>query len=303
MADDSLIKKLRLTTAQKIAIVNPPDGYLGKLDNPPADGELKGEYDFVQVFVTKKSEVDALSESILRSVRDDGIFWFTFPKKSSALSADVTRDSGWETLTDAGMQGVSLVSVDDDWSAFRLKKGQTAERKDQISDQAVKDKTGKNWQGWFVALNQRKGKELSHKEIVKVLRDDFNVDPWWAQMITNTYEKYIDRREKHQKAGGFEVGASKTMNVDIGTLYNAWINNSGSWLDHEFEVTKSTENRSIRIKWADETRVSVEFYAKGEAKSSVSIQHLKLPDLDIAEKQKAWWKEKLEVLKSYLEAN
>ena len=32
------------------------------------------------------------------------------------------RDNGWSALGELGYEGVSLISIDDDWSAFRFRK-------------------------------------------------------------------------------------------------------------------------------------------------------------------------------------
>jgi hypothetical protein len=45
-----------------------------------------------------------------------------YPKKTSSLKGDLSRDEGWGKLIDAGYEGVAMVSIDDTWSAFRFKK-------------------------------------------------------------------------------------------------------------------------------------------------------------------------------------
>ena len=43
------------------------------------------------------------------------------------------------------------------------------------------------------------------------------------------------------------------------------------------------------------------FEAKGEAKSTVSISHERLPDAESAEQMKTYWRERLAVLKVVIE--
>ena len=45
----------------------------------------------------------------------------------------------------------------------------------------------------------------------------------------------------------------------------------------------------MRLTWGDGSTVDVGFYAKGEAKSQVAIQHSKLPDAEFSARQKAFW--------------
>ena len=61
-------------------------------------------------------------------------------------------------------------------------------------------------------------------------------------------------------------------------------------------------HRTARYDWGDgSTRVIVGFQAKGDAKSTVAISHERLPDSESAEQMKAYWRERLAVLKAVLE--
>jgi hypothetical protein len=52
----------------------------------------------------------------------DGILWFCYPKKSSKkYKSELSRDFGWKVLNDSGLDGIRLVSIDEDWSAFRFR--------------------------------------------------------------------------------------------------------------------------------------------------------------------------------------
>ena len=61
--------------------------------------------------------------------------------------------------------------------------------------------------------------------------------------------------------------------------------------------------RSARFDWEDGgTRVVVGFVDKGEAKSQVAVSHERVPDAEVAEELKAYWRERLGALKALLEA-
>ena len=47
--------------------------------------------------------------------------------------------------------------------------------------------------------------------------------------------------------------------------------------------------------------VNVFFTAKGEAKSTATLQHERLPDAEEAERMKPFWRERVAVLKEVLE--
>jgi hypothetical protein len=82
-----------------------------------------------------------------------------------------------------------------------------------ISDDAVRAKTGKDWQGWIDALDKAGARTMSHPEIADLLDKEFGVSPWWTQMVTVGYEQAVGKRVRLQKADGFAVSASKTLDV------------------------------------------------------------------------------------------
>jgi hypothetical protein len=56
----------------------------------------------------------------------------------------------------------------------------------------------------------------------------------------------------------------------------------------------------MRITWDDGTSVEVGFYARGEAKSQVALQHSKLASKADVQARKAFWAERLEALAALL---
>ena len=56
-------------------------------------------------------------------------------------------------------------------------------------------------------------------------------------------------------------------------------NSAKKWLVEKIEITKQTENKSVRAVWSDSaTRLSVDLYPRSDTKSQIVVQHLKLPD-------------------------
>ncbi len=49
------------------------------------------------------------------------MLWVTYPKGTSKVKADINRDIIREYARTIGLEAVALVSVDDTWSALRLK--------------------------------------------------------------------------------------------------------------------------------------------------------------------------------------
>lgn len=176
----------------------------------------------------------------------------------------------------------------------------------RMSDAAVLAKTGKTWSAWFKLLDKAGAKKMSHKEIVAYLKEQYNPGPWWQQMITVTYEQARGLREKYEKAGGFSINASKTIAVPLTKLYEAWSDTKqrNRWLGEKGVVLRSTTpEKSMRLAWSDgRSNVLINFYAKGESKSQVAIEHEKLANANAVVKMKTFWGGKLDQLKERLEA-
>jgi hypothetical protein len=123
--DEALVKKLRLPQVGKIAIIEPPDGFLALIGRSAGDTRAVesdyGSYDYVQMFAAEVADVERLAPLALRAVRPDGMLWLSYPKGTSKIKTDLNRDRGWTVVREAGWEGVSLVSVDETWSAMRFR--------------------------------------------------------------------------------------------------------------------------------------------------------------------------------------
>ena len=125
MADGALVKKTRLKPGMRAVIINAPSGYIKDLGPLPkgvrvADS-LRGKSDWVQVFVKNKAELAKLVPRISRVLTPESLLWISFPKGSSKIQTDLTRDKGWEALERVDLKWVTLISVNDAWSAFALR--------------------------------------------------------------------------------------------------------------------------------------------------------------------------------------
>ena len=175
-----------------------------------------------------------------------------------------------------------------------------------MSDDAVQKKTQKTWPEWTRLLDEAEAHEMEHRDIAQHLHDNYEIDGWWSQMITVGYERFRGLREPGQRrGGGFDVNKSKTVPVPVAELYRAFADDvwRGAWLPGvDFEIRTASTDKSLRVRWADDTAVDIYFSSKGDAKSSVTVQHRKLPDKAAAEESRAYWTESLGVMAALLTA-
>lgn len=167
-----------------------------------------------------------------------------------------------------------------------------------MTDSAVEKGSGRAWTQWVRELDRAGAAEKPHREIVAHV-SSAGVPDWWAQMVTVGYERIRGLRAKGQRRGGaYEAGKSRTFNVPLETLFDAFAKarTRAKWLPVKITVKSSAANKRMRLTWVDGTPVQIGFYAKGDTKSSVAIQHEKLADKATADAMKKLWSDHLDRL-------
>lgn len=126
MIANPLLKKLRLPAGGRAAFVNAPSGYVESLGLPAGvamTDTVDARCDFAQIFVRDSGELAAVIDGVLGQVRPDCVLWFCYPKQSSGVPSDLTRDEGWAALSAAGWRGIASVAIDAVWSGVRFRPG------------------------------------------------------------------------------------------------------------------------------------------------------------------------------------
>jgi hypothetical protein len=122
-----LFTKLNLGLHRDILVVNAPDSFEPELSALTGvtirrDPKRLAEIPFALVFVQTLAEVEAAAKWLPKAV-GDAVIWFAYPKGSSKrYRCEFNRDTGWSAVSAAGFEGVRLISIDDDWSAFRFRR-------------------------------------------------------------------------------------------------------------------------------------------------------------------------------------
>ena len=126
MEQNPVVKKLKIKPGNAVLILNAADDYVSSLgtlpDNKISTKAGKDKYDIVLLFVHNKAELGQYAEKAASSVVTDGKLWIAYPKISSRMKTDITRDSGWEKIDSLGWGGVSIISIDDIWSCLQFKR-------------------------------------------------------------------------------------------------------------------------------------------------------------------------------------
>jgi hypothetical protein len=120
-----LAKRMQVKPGHTILAVNAPKDYAERLGDLPDGARVvtRGDparADHVHVFVRDSRDVARLGPKAIAGVQAGAVTWIAYPKKTSGVETDVTRDRGWDAVMDQ-IDAVSQVAVDDTWSALRFK--------------------------------------------------------------------------------------------------------------------------------------------------------------------------------------
>lgn len=81
-----------------------------------------GVFDQVHWFVANQAAMEKDVRRVIGLLKTDVICWIYFPKGTSAITTDLSRDKGWDTLEKhEELQWLSLISFDENWSAFGVR--------------------------------------------------------------------------------------------------------------------------------------------------------------------------------------
>jgi hypothetical protein len=125
MEVSKLAKKLHIRSGDRAAIVNAPPGLSLLLRPLPqhvdATLHFKRDLDFILLFVRNAVELRRLGVKAIRAIKHDGMLWMAYPKKSSNVETDITRDVGWDLVEAAGLECVAQIAIDQTWSGSRFR--------------------------------------------------------------------------------------------------------------------------------------------------------------------------------------
>jgi bacteriocin resistance YdeI/OmpD-like protein len=138
-------QKLRIKENFTLLTINAPADFERNIGKVPKRVKISSDtktYNQVHWFVKNKEQLNKELDKVLKLVKDDVILWIYYPKGTSKLQTDLTRDKGWENLLKHDELGwISLISFDDTWSTFgsRLKTEADKTREEKPAERAIFD--------------------------------------------------------------------------------------------------------------------------------------------------------------------
>lgn len=126
MAEKTVAQKARVKPGVAIAVLNRVKGVVESLGLPKdATFVTPAKADLVFLFVTTRAELKSRLPAAVAALAPTAAVWVFFRKGSGGAGLDMNRDTVWAAAEKLKLRPLGIVSVDETWSAFRLKRGGT----------------------------------------------------------------------------------------------------------------------------------------------------------------------------------
>jgi len=119
-----LARKLGLKDGFNCLFVNIPDHYFKLFADMPdikaVENPEKRSLDFIHLFCTSTSEFEKSALESKSFLKMTGMMWISWPKGSSKIETDLSRDPIRSYLLRNGLVDVKVCAVDVDWSGLKF---------------------------------------------------------------------------------------------------------------------------------------------------------------------------------------
>jgi hypothetical protein len=121
MSDKSIAEKLQAKGSRTLAVLNAKPA-LDRALGIPSRRAPPAKTDVVVFFAASRAQLEGKLPGLLAKLGAASILWVAYPKLTSALADDLSRDVIHTWAPSLGLDTVSQIAIDDDWSALRLKR-------------------------------------------------------------------------------------------------------------------------------------------------------------------------------------
>ena len=116
---EALLKKLRYKDGYNAIALKVPTTLSELSEHFPKSSPDKAELTIL--FIKNREEMESSFMSTISQAKHDSVFWLVYPKGSSGIKTDVNRDILWALMKPLDYRPVSMVSIDETWSAMRVR--------------------------------------------------------------------------------------------------------------------------------------------------------------------------------------
>jgi hypothetical protein len=125
MSEKTVAQKLGLKASKTLAVRQQPDDVAALIGALPSGAKLvTAESKPCALILMFAKDMAALAKGLpgcKRQQEPGGALWVAYIKGTSPKKTDINRDSIRDYVATIGLDTVSQIAIDDDWSALRLK--------------------------------------------------------------------------------------------------------------------------------------------------------------------------------------
>ncbi|MDX2154501.1 MAG: SRPBCC family protein [Bryobacteraceae bacterium] len=188
----------------------------------------------------------------------------------------------------------------------------------EINSAAAQIATGLPFEAWFSDLDAKGGVALGRKAITDYLLRERQVDGWWATTLAVEYEKARGALEKDSSIRGYNICVTKSVGASPGEIFEALLD-IASWMGakarfdlaeggafddgdgHHGVFKRLAPAKMMKFTWAGAghqavEEVEVKLTVSG-SKTSIVLNHTRLPDRAAADGMRRAWAEVLDIIK------
>jgi len=138
MSSQSLLEKLQLTDEKNLLIQGLPSSiekqFMKLTFSKSVTPLLKSrKIDFALVFAVNHLQLVGILRDVVPALQEDAVFWIAYPKLTSKIASDLSRDKNWDFVADYGFEAVRMIALDNVWSAGRFRKADREVKKKLVS--------------------------------------------------------------------------------------------------------------------------------------------------------------------------
>lgn len=182
-------QKLRIKEKYTLRILNAPDDFKKRLQGLPAGvkiTETGKDYNQVHWFVMNRAQVEKELNKVMKLVKPEVIVWVYYPKGTSKIQTDLTRDKGWDCLLAEGdkLTWISLISFDDTWSVFGFRAKTEADKKKEAKPKVEREIF--NW------VNSKTKEVIVPDDLAAALKKNKNLSDYFYSLAFSHKKEYIE---------------------------------------------------------------------------------------------------------------
>ncbi|MBA2589768.1 MAG: DUF3052 family protein [Alphaproteobacteria bacterium] len=121
MSDKPVAERLQVKADHRLAVIG-ASAALDKLVGAANARTDAATADAALLFVADRGALDKALPALLKKLPRTAILWLAYPKLTSPLAGDLSRDVIHALAPSHGLDTVSQIAINADWSALRLKR-------------------------------------------------------------------------------------------------------------------------------------------------------------------------------------